>query len=423
MEIKETAYKVLFDRLSKNDTQNVFTPPHLIREIMNKVNFEPNDKVLVWYNVEFLIYLVKEVGLSSKNIYIYTNTKDKLILEKQGYNVVYHKGIDFDKIVNDLKKVNFDVIVGNPPYDSVDGGGKGNSSTTIYPKFVDISKTLNPKYLILITPSKWFSGGKGLDPFRGDMLTDKRIISITDYVDSRDCFNNADIAGGVSYFLWDKDYNGDCEITTIRGGESISEYVDLSKRNVLVRDKMARQIIGKVNGKVKNTLESVVSPRNPFGIKNAFLIENGDINVITTKGIRTCLDSDVVKNRNLIDKHKVFISKTSHDHAGQPDKNGKRRVLSRIEVLPPNNVCSETYLTVGGYETEEEANIMVKFLQTKLVRFLISTVSLTQNITRKSFQFVPNLGTKQTWGDDELNTFFKLTEDEILFINNIIRDY
>jgi len=154
MKIKETAYKALFDGLSKYDTQNVFTPPRLIRRILSKVDFTSNYKVLVWYNVEFLIYLVKEVGLNPKNIYIYTNTKDKLILEKQGYNVVYQENIDFDKIINELIILKFDVVLGNPPFSK-----NKKEPNKLWARFVIISFSLCNKngVVALITPSSWIS--------------------------------------------------------------------------------------------------------------------------------------------------------------------------------------------------------------------------------------------------------------------------
>jgi hypothetical protein len=154
MKIKDTAYQALFNLLCKNDSQNVFTPPRLIRRILTQINFNFENKILVWYNIEFLIYLVKEIGLSPKNIYIYTNTKDKLILQKQGYNVVFHEYIDFDKISFELKKMKFDVVLGNPPYQEKVGPKKTES---LWNKFFHISMELLNQggYLSLIHPSGW----------------------------------------------------------------------------------------------------------------------------------------------------------------------------------------------------------------------------------------------------------------------------
>lgn len=154
MEIKETAYQALFNFLSKNDTQNVFTPPCLIRKVLSRIVFNLENKILVWYNVEFLIYLVKEIGFSPKNIYIYTNTKNKLILEKQGYNVFYQDRVDFDKISNELKKMKFDVVLGNPPYQEKVGPKKTES---LWNKFFQISIDVLKQdgFLSLIHPSGW----------------------------------------------------------------------------------------------------------------------------------------------------------------------------------------------------------------------------------------------------------------------------
>lgn len=154
MEIQETAYRRLFDELSKNDTQYVFTPPRLIRKMMGKITFSPNSKVLVWYNVEFLIYLVKEIGLSPKNIYIYTNTKDKLILEKQGYNVVYQDQVNLDKVGMEYKDMKFDLILGNPPFSKNKKEPKKLWSLFVVKSF-DLCKSDGK--VALITPSSWIS--------------------------------------------------------------------------------------------------------------------------------------------------------------------------------------------------------------------------------------------------------------------------
>ena len=422
-EINDDVYLNAFNRVGKNDIQNVFTPPRIIRRMLNNIKLKEDCKILVWYNVEFLIYLVKEIGLSPKNIYIYTNTKDKLILKKQGYNVLFQDKINLDKLKNNISNVNFNVVLGNPPYDIIDGGGKGSSSKTIYPLFVDFSKTLNPDYVLMITPSKWFSGGKGLDNFRKKMLEDKKIKLLTDYVDSRDCFSNAEIAGGVCYFIWDNSYNGLCKVETIRSGVNIKSEVNLSENTVLVRDSVAREIIRKIKEHGFPKLSETVSTRNPFNVKFSKFDENGDLMLITSKGNGLYDSNKILKNNELIPKWKVMISKTSHDHAGQPDKNGKRRVLSKIEILEPNTICSETYLIVNCYSNEVETQNMVNFLKTKVVRFLISTVSLTQNLTKSSFQFVPKLDMNIEWSDEKLYTLFNLTDNEISFINEMIREY
>jgi len=167
MEINESAYKALFEGLSKYDTQNVFTPPRLIRRILSRVNFASNHKILVWYNVEFLIYLVKEIGLSPKNIYIYTNTKDKLILEKQGYNVVYQENVDFNKIVNELNTLKFDVVLGNPPFSK-----NKKEPNKLWARFVIISFSLCKEggIVSLITPSSWISSTNSAHKYVKDKL-------------------------------------------------------------------------------------------------------------------------------------------------------------------------------------------------------------------------------------------------------------
>ena len=337
-------------------------------------------------------------------------------LETYAYNFIHTDKPE--KIFN----MKFDVIVGNPPYQLNDGGGTGSSAKPIYNLFIDQAKKLKPRYLSMIIPARWYSGGKGLDEFRSEMLKDKSIRKLVDFADSRDCFPGVDIAGGVCYFLWDRDSKGICEVETKRKEVVIKSSRFLDEFDTFVRDNLAIDIIHKVKQKSTSFLDIVVSSRMPFGLVSSVRPEKkGDLNLITSAGNGKISSDKITSGKDLIDKWKVMLSKASNDHGGQPDKEGKRRIFSRIEVMPPKTVCTESYLVVGNYNSEAEAKNMADFLRTNFCRFLVSTILLTQNITKGKFIFVPNLPMNEKWDDEKLFGKYELTLNEIEFISQLIR--
>lgn len=337
-------------------------------------------------------------------------------LETYAYNFIHTENPE------EIFNMKFDVIVGNPPYQLNDGGGTGSSAKPIYNLFIEQSIKLNPRYLTMIIPARWYSGGKGLDEFRSEMLNDKRLRKLVDFADSRDCFPGVDIAGGVCYFLWDRENEGPCEVQTIRKNDTISSVRFLNEFETFVRDNIAIDIIHKVKQKSKSFMDTQVSSRMPFGLVSSVRPEkNGELELVTSAGNGKISRSKVTSGIDLIDKWKVLLSKASNDHGGQPDKEGKRRIFSRIEVMPPNTVCTESYLVVGNYDSQSEAENMVSYLQTKFCRFLVSTILLTQNITKSKFIFVPTVSLESKWDDHKLYSMFELNEEEIMFIEQLIR--
>lgn len=318
----------------------------------------------------------------------------------------------------------FDVIVGNPPYQLSDGGGTGSSAKPIYQHFINQAKKLKPRYLSMIIPSRWFSGGKGLDEFRKDMLNDARNRFLIDYADSRDCFPGVDIAGGICYFLWDRDNEGPCKVITHKKGKASNATRTLNEFPIFIRDNEAVKIIHKVISNSNKFMDTIVSSRMPFGIPSKIRPKSkGDYKLVSSGG-NGFVSKELVKSGfEIIPKWKVLLSKASNDHGGQPDKEGKRRIFSRIEILEPNSVCTESYLIAGAFDTKEEAENMVKYLRTKFIRFLVSTVLLTQNITKGKFCFAPFLDMKMSWTDQKLFSKYELNNSEIDFINTLIRSY
>jgi len=323
-----------------------------------------------------------------------------------------------------------DVIIGNPPYQLSDGGGMQSGSSSgsaipLYHKFVQQAKKLNPRYLCMIIPSRWFSGGRGLDEFRDQMLGDNHLSKLVDYSDSRDCFPGVDIAGGVCYFLWDSNHNSLCDVTNVYQNTTISSRRNLNEFPVFIRHSQAINIIRKVLSQKELMMSDVVFSSKPFGFRSfqsgRKIRKSGDIELLGSKGFTYVSRSEVTTNSHLISQWKVVMSKASAEHAGQTDQDGKKRIVSRIEVLKPGQICTETYLLLATFSSEHEANNLKEYVKTIFFRFLMSTILLTQNIAKDKFQFIPMPDCSKAWSDKDLSDKYNLTDEEIHFMNSQIK--
>lgn len=316
----------------------------------------------------------------------------------------------------------FDVIIGNPPYQLSDGGGNGKSAVPLYHKFVDQAKKLNPKFLSFIIPSRWMGGGKGLDQFRKNMLSDKRIKNIVDFIDSSSCFSGVDISGGICYFLWKRDYNGTCKFTSVIGNSTSTSFRYLDEFDIVIRHEKALKIIHKVKQNENHFMDEIVLPRRPFGLgSNLSLLKSGDVRVKSTSGYGYISKASVLVGKELLPKYKVIVSKVSAEHAGQPDKNGQMKVLAVIEILPPQTACSESYLVTGVFDSLSNAENMTSYLKTRFFRFLLQQSLFSQNISKDRFAFVPIQDFSKPWTDAELYAKYGLDEEEIAFIESMIK--
>jgi hypothetical protein len=325
-------------------------------------------------------------------------------------------------------EMQFDVIIGNPPYQLGDGGGGGGASATpIYNLFVENALALDPRYAVMITPSRWFSGGKGLEEFRDRMLSDHHLMKLVDYPQLYDVFPGVKIRGGVSYWLWSRDHDGDCEVVTKIGSEAIGEasFRRLDAYDVLVRRNEAVRILDRVagyrvDGHPEANLGAHVSARKPFGLTN----ERGKA---TTAGIKDPVlvygnqitsymeRSVIISNQGWIDQWKVLLVK-AHGTSGRDDVT----ILGEPVVAGPGTACTETYLVIGRCDTEAEARNLAAYMRTRFVRFLVSLRKITQNITRDSYRFVPKLPMDRAWTDEDLYARYGITPEQIKFIESLI---
>jgi len=321
----------------------------------------------------------------------------------------------------EIFNMRFDVIIGNPPY-QISDGGHGVSAQPIYHHFVEQAKKLNPRYLTMIIPSRWFAGGKGLDKFREQTLNDSRFRQLVDYENATECFPGVDIAGGICYFLWDRENPGLCRIDNIKNGEKYSSVRKLNEFDVLIRDGRSIEIIHKVTAKAERTMDTQVTARKPFGLATtARPTKSGNLVLRWQKGEGPDPSHLITSGQEMIDAYKVITSYVGYDHAGNPDKEGMRRIFSRIDILPPGYICTETYLVIGAYDTKINAENLVTYMKTKFFRFLVSQFMFSHHITRNTYRLVPIQDFSKPWTDEELYAKYGLTDEEIAFIESMIR--
>ncbi|MCX6361140.1 MAG: Eco57I restriction-modification methylase domain-containing protein [Armatimonadetes bacterium] len=332
----------------------------------------------------------------------------------------------------------FDVIIGNPPY-QLDDGGFGASAVPIYHQFVRQAQSLDPRFLTMVIPSRWLFGGRGLDEFRQDMLADSRLRHIVDYADSRHVFQSVDVAGGICYFLWNRDNPGECCVVEYDGEMTVSQCVRPLLEpgaDVFIRHSGAIPILRKVmqvetGGQTlalppEKRFDRQVSSQKPFGLRTFYRGTSKssspeDILVLQSGGRAWMPRADVTIGRDLIDQWKVFTSKSSSEHAGQMDKNGQRKVLSRSGVLPPGSAVTETYILLGTYDDEVTARNCFSYVTTRLFRFLLIARSSAQDLARSAYSFVPIQDFSKAWTDEDLYAKYGLDSNEIAYIETLIR--
>lgn len=315
-----------------------------------------------------------------------------------------------------------DVIVGNPPYQEMDGGF-GSSARPLYHKFFEASRRAALRKVCLIIPARWYTGGKGLDAFRAAMLADRSVARIVDWEDSSECFPGVDISGGVCVVLTDSAHDGDC-VFEQRGRQGVSVAArDLRESPVLIRDNAGAAIVRKAMSG-REPLSAVVRPRNSFGMATNFVPAGaGDVSVLTNSGWRRHDSSLIEKRRDLIGKWKVFVSGSAFEHAGAAGKDGKRRVLSRIIITGPGTAATETYVLIDAFDDEVSARNLAAYLSTRTARYLVSLAASSHHITRERFRFVPAPEAGGRMDDEALWAMFGLTARERSRITGTVREW
>ena len=332
--------------------------------------------------------------------------------------------------------MHFDVVIGNPPY-QLDDGGHGTSAAPIYHKFVEQAKALDPRYLTMVIPSRWFAGGKGLDDFRKSMLEDDRLRSINDYLSAADVFPGVGLKGGVCYFLWDKDHPGDCSISTNFKDWPVSEATRPLLENgveIFVRFNDGVSILKKVmqveTGQDETLVlpddqrfETMVSSRKPFGFATNFkgrkTRKTGDLVIHQNGGTGFVSREQIRSGTELIDRWKIFAGYAAPG-TGNRDTY-PHKIIGTPFIVGPGTVSSETYIAMGPFENEDEAKSALSYISCRLTRFLVLLHKSSQHVTRKVYTFVPNQSWDRQWTDEALYEKYGLNDEEIAFVEKIVR--
>lgn len=319
----------------------------------------------------------------------------------------------------EIFNMKFDVVIGNPPYQLSDAGDSTGASP-IYNKFVEQAKKLNPRFLSMIIPSRWFAGGKGLDEFRDAMLHDRHISHLVDYPIASNVFPGVKVIGGICYFLWSRDYQGPCSVTTHMNDTADTMKRPLDQFDTFVRFNKAISILDKVLAKKYASLSENVSRQKPFGLRTFVKpSKHGSITLYANKAKGRIAKDEITSGQEMIDLWKVFTS-MGYGEGGEA-REYPRMIMGKPIVAEPPSACTETYIVVGAYKTKTEAEHLASYMRTRFLRFLVGLRKNTQHITKDRFVFVPAVPMTKEWTDKMLYSHFDLEKTEIEFIESIVR--
>lgn len=341
---------------------------------------------------------------------IYDREKE---LESYAYLFIHNK--------NPFKNMQFDVIIGNPPYQLSDGGAQA-SAIPLYHLFVQQAIKLNPRYLCMITPSRWFAGGRGLDEFRNNMLRDNRIREIHDFLRADDIFPGVEIKGGVSFFKWDRDNKGLCKVYSYEGKQikSISERPLLEKNSdTFVRYNESISILRKILARKEDNFSLLVSSQKPFGLRGFFddfkeKPFKDSIKLYANKKIGYIGINQVPNKKEWINKYKIFVPRNSG--IGVMTKDWLKPIIGEI-----NTCCTETYICIGPFAKKKQTENAYSYMQTKFFHLLLSLKKISQGLSNKVFEFIPMQDFNEEWTDEKLYEKYGLSQEEIEFIESMIR--
>ena len=334
-----------------------------------------------------------------------------------------YKFIHTDNPKKLFPKMKFDVIIGNPPYQLSDGGAQA-SATPIYQLFVTQAQKLKPRFLTMIIPARWYGGGKGLDTFREDMISDKRIRILHDFLNANECFGNGvEIKGGVCYFLWDRDNEGMCQVYTHQSDSLISQeprFLKEGESDVFIRYQEGVSVYNKVKQLKEKSFSTLVSTQKPFGLRTFAkgktqpfpkcikLYQNGGVGYITPE--------EVERNLEMVSKYKIYVSRAYNAGDNYP-----HQIIGKPILGEPNSCCSETYISIGPFKDKKETQNVISYINTKFFRFMVFLIKVSQMASSKVYEFVPIQDFTQEWTDEKLYAKYGLTDEEINFIESMIR--
>lgn len=323
----------------------------------------------------------------------------------------------------DIWNMRFDVIIANPPYQLSDGSGLGAGAIPIYHKFVERAKKLSPRYISMIIPARWYGGGRGLDEFRSTMIQDKHIRVLHDYLNASDCFSGVEIKGGVCFFLWDRDNMGKCTVITHKGNNLIEQeprYLQEENSDVFVRYSEGVSVYHKVRDRKEPTMEQFISSQKPFGLRTYVHGQSsqfsGSVKLYERGGIGYISSTEIQKNHEWINKNKVFISAAYNAGDTYPHQIIGKPIAGEI-----GSVCTETYLVIGPFASKKEVENVISYIQTKFFRFLVMLKKTSQHAASNVYSFVPVQDFSKPWTDEKLYAKYGITDEEIAFIDSMIR--
>ncbi len=380
-------------------------------------------------------YSISKFPTSSGNI-IYKNIKHTWVNGKCKYcgasQAVYDRGSEAEQyaymfIHTDNPKqyfpnMKFDVIVGNPPYHLSDGGNR-NSASPIYQLFVDLAKSLTPHYLTMIVPSRWYCGGRDLSEFRDKMLKDGHLKYLYDYKYSKDCFPGIRAGGGICFFLWDSLYNSNDIIFEPHEEKKVMRKKIDYGLDFFIRDNMAISVLEKVRLLDSNNMSSRAWTQKPFGFRTNYMEfeSEGEVKLYTKKadkGYGYVKRSEITKNIEFVDYWKVVTSRST---SVPEEDNGQVLRMSQTFIAEPNSVVTESYVVVDAFKEKEKAENCMSYLKTRFFRFLCQPTIVSPDVSNRTFCLVPLQDFSHPWTDEMLYKKYGLTDEEIAFIESMIR--
>ena len=408
----------------------------------------------IWeQTIEDNIYIVCKTRMAKtitkRTLIGYKDKKTNILNIENIFEELSNEFDNFNKFIKNPKNWNqnggeemkFDAIIGNPPYQENISSSEDNSSLgkQLFPTFVTSAIKLNPKYVSLITPSRWFAGDaqdKSFLKLREFIKDNNHISKIINYPDCKDVFDNVTIKGGVSYFLFEDNYSGDVDFYNSNDGEKTKQTRPLFEEglDIILSDSIDYEIIKKVQEKDFVSMTEITKGRNAFGIVGKPDVVNSISQAEKADGlvklqckaeeIRWTNPKNVTKSLDVFEKYKVFISKS----AGDPGKD--RRVIGKPYVGEPNSCCTDSLIPIGKFDNIDEAINLQSYLKTRFVRFMISILKVSQNVYQNVYQFVPIQNFKNSsdinWNsgiddiDEQLFKKYNLSDEQINWIINKI---